>query len=178
MDFFSIDAIDQDTAQALLNIYPETTADLFEKDYARRYGNEEDAHAAQISDYLDSVAAFLSQDDRYMFALREGDVIIAALRVIHMGADHWYLEALGTAPEYRGRGCARRLLTETLRCMRVLQARSIVSVVKQDNTASRAAHEACGFKDTGKSAKDMQGAEIEDCLVYQYDYPNRNLKIY
>ena len=173
MEFCSIDTVDDNTVAELLHVYAETTADLFEKDFEGQYDSEEKARAAQAVDYADYISAFLSQDDRYMFALREGAVIAAALRVIHIGADHWYLEGLGTAPEYRGKGCARLLLTETKRCMRVLSACSIVSVVREDNAASRSVHEACGFIDMGKASKDMEGAVIEECLIYRYVYPNR-----
>ena len=173
MEFYSIQSADESTVAGLLHVYAQITEDLYQKDYAGRYIGEEDARTAQKVDYADFLAAFISHDDRFIFALREGNVIAAALRVIHMGGDNWYLEALGTAPEYRGKGCARRLLTETKGCMRALSACSIVSVVREDNTASRAVHEACGFADIGKTAKDMEGTVIKDCLVYRYTYPNR-----
>jgi L-amino acid N-acyltransferase YncA len=54
--------------------------------------------------------------------------------------------------------------------MRTLGARSIASVVKAENAASRAAHEACGFTDTGKTAKDAEGNVIKNCLIYQYHF--------
>lgn len=173
MEFCSIDYLDDSTVTGLLHVYAETTADLFEKDFAGHYDNEEKAHAAQAQDYAHFIASFIAQDDRYIFALREDGVIAAALRVIHLGGDNWYLEALGTAPQYRAQGCARRLLTKTLRCMRVLCANSIVSVVRKDNAASRAVHEACGFSDTGDAAKDMEGTVIEECRIYRYIYANR-----
>jgi len=85
-----------------------------------------------------------------------------------MAQGGWYLEALETAPEYRGRGCARRLLLETVRCLKALSAHTIVSVVRRENAASRAVHEACGFEDTGRVARDMEGTPLEDCMIYRF----------
>lgn len=164
MEFCTIQRCDMNTVDSLLQVYAQGADDTFPKEYAG-YSDEE-ARAA----YAELISSFISHDDRYLFALREGETIVSALRVIHISQGNWYLEALGTALEYRGQGCARRLLDKTLRCMRALSARSIVSVVRADNAASLAVHEACGFTDTGKRAKDMEGVPLDDCIVYRYTY--------
>lgn len=168
MEFCSIQSADNDAVAALMHVYPETMEALYQKNFEGRYSTEADARTAQINDYTESIAAFLAQEDRYIFAFRDGDTIAAALRVIHMGEDNWYLEALGTAPEYRGQGIAKRLLKQTLRLMRTLPTHSIVSLVRRDNEASRAVHEACGFLDTGMTAKDEEGTTVEECMIYRY----------
>jgi L-amino acid N-acyltransferase YncA len=170
MEFCTIQSGDDKTASSLMKVYPESNADIYAKEYAGRFASEAAAWAAFARDYAGFIAEFVRQDDRYIFALREGGAIAAALRVIRISQGNWYLEALGTLPERRGQGLARRLLRDAARCMRTLCARSIVSVVRADNTASRAAHEACGFVNAGKTARDAQGSLIEDCLVYRYDY--------
>lgn len=170
MEFCSIQSADDDTIAGLMRVYPETMEELYQKNYEGRYDSEIEAHAAQTHEYTESIATFLAQEDRYMFAFRDGDAIAAALRIIHMGEDNWYLEALGTAPEYRGQGIAKKLIKQTLRLMRTIPARSIVSLVRRDNEASRAVHEACGFLDTGMTAKDEEGTSVDECMVYHYIY--------
>ena len=108
MEFCTIQSSDEKTIGELLQVYPESNAEFLKKDYIGRHDSEETAWAAFVQDYADFIAEFISQDDRYIFALREGGVIVAALRIIHISQDNWYLEALGTVPERRGLGCAIR----------------------------------------------------------------------
>jgi L-amino acid N-acyltransferase YncA len=87
-----------------------------------------------------------------------------------MDEDGWYLEGLETAPKFRRKGCAKQLLNETIERLRGLSARSIISIVDQDNMASRALHESCGFENAGGTAKDLEGNAVEGCILYRYSF--------
>ncbi len=171
MDFCSIQSCDEKTIAALLGVYTQSTEEIYRKGYAGKYDSAKDARAALFQDYTGFIFKFLEQDDRYIFAVKENIECTAALRIIRMSEYGWYIEALETAPKYRRQGFARYLLKQTLRCMRTLGARNIVSIVRSDNPASRALHLSCGFADTGKTAKDIEGAPIEPCSILEYSYP-------
>jgi L-amino acid N-acyltransferase YncA len=170
MEFCSVQSSDPETVAGLLHVYAQSNEYIYRKSYAGKYGTEETARAAFAQDYCDFITEFIAQDDRYLFAVRENGEYAAALRIIQMSEGGWYIEAVETAPEHRRKGCARYLLTQTLRCMRVLSARSIVSMTGKENAASCALHLSCGFSDTGKTAKDAEGAPIENCRVLEYVY--------
>jgi|GEM_PF-5410631 Sortase and related acyltransferases len=170
MEFCSIQRSDIKTIDELLHVYTQSNEDIFRKDYAGQYGSEEASRAALAQDYADFIAEFIAQDDRYIFAVRDSGIYVAALRIIRMSPGGWYIEALETSPEHRRKGFARCLLTQTLRCMRALSARSVVSVIGRDNIASQALHVSCGFTQTGKAAKDIEGAPVDHCRIFEYGY--------
>ena len=170
MKFLAVQSGNSEVIEGLLQIYAESNAQVYRKRYAKEYASELAAWNALLQDYVEFICEFVAQDDRYIFALREDDDWVAALRIIRMDGDGWYLEALETAPRHRRKGCARQLLNETIDRLRSLSARSIVSVVDRDNAASRALHETCGFVETSHAPKDVEGNPLEGCIVYQYTF--------
>jgi len=168
MDFLIIESGDIEAAQGLLQVYAESNAKIYRQRYAKQYSSDLEAWNALMRDYTEFIWEFAAQDDRRIFALKEGGDWAAALRVIRMDGDNWYLEALETAPKFRRKGCAQQLMKEIVGYLRDLNAHSIVSVVDKENKASRALHEFCGFAQTASAAKDMEGNSLENCVVYQY----------
>ncbi len=170
MEFCSIQCCDEKTIAALLCVYAQSTGEIYKKQYEGRYDSDEYARAALLQDYSDFIEEFITQDDRYIFAVKEHGEYIAALRIIQMSESGWYIEALETSPEYRRMGFARYLLKQTLRCMRTLGAKTIISVIGNDNLASHGLHTACGFENTGKIPRDIEGIPVGNCRVFEYVY--------
>lgn len=170
MEFCSIQCCDEKTIAALLCVYAQTTEEIYKKKYEGRYGSDKYARAALAQDYSDFIAEFITQNDRYIFAVKENETYAAVLRIIQMSEFGWYIEAMETAPQYRRKGFARYLLKQTLRCMRNLGAKTIISVIGNDNLASLALHISCGFTDTGKTPKDIEGAPFERFSIFEYQY--------
>jgi len=168
MEFSIVQNGNPETIEGLLQIYAESNAQVYRRRYAKKYASELAAWNALLQDYTEFICEFTAQDDRYIFALKASGDWAAALRIIRMDEDDWYLEALETAPRYRRKGCARQLLNKTIDRLRSLSACSIVSVVGMDNAASRTLHEACGFVETSTAPKDMEGNPLKGCVVYQY----------
>lgn len=170
MEFVKIESGDPEAIAGLLRIYAESNAKIYRKRYAKQYASDFEAWNALMRDYTEFIWEFAAQDDRFIFALKEDNGWAAGLRVIRMEADDWYLEALETAPMFRRKGCAKQLLSQTIGYLRDLNARSIISIVEKENKASRSLHEACGFTLTDRTAKDLEGNVIENCVSYQYSF--------
>jgi len=170
MEFCTIQSSDPEAIAGLLRICAESNARVYRKRYAKQYASDTEAWDALMRDYTEFIREFAAQDDRRIFALKENGNWAAALRVIRMDADNWYLAALETAPTFRRKGFARRLLSQTVDYLRGQNACSIVSIVEKENKASRALHEACGFALTGSTAKDHEGNLIENCVLYRYSF--------
>lgn len=63
----------------------------------------------------------------------------------------WELAYLGLAPEYRGRGLARALVTQALRALRNQPATHMILAVDERNVPARRLYQALGFVETERS---------------------------
>ena len=57
----------------------------------------------------------------------------------------WYLEALETDPDFRRRGCAKRLIRQVIAKLEEDGPVTIWDSVAKTNAASLATHSSCGF---------------------------------
>ncbi len=95
-----------------------------------------------LDDFFQIPGAFygvLTQNGQYVSALR-----------VEPYQDGMLLEALETAPQYRGQGCATKLMEE----IKAIVPENIYSHVGKRNTASLQTHKKCGFE------------VISDCATY------------
>lgn len=95
---------------------------------------------------------FPNPDSLYAVLIDEG-VYVSALR-LEPYRDGLLLEALETAPAYRKRGCAARLITQVQSWLLQRGEVRIYSHVDKRNHASLNAHRKCGFE------------KISDCAAY------------
>lgn len=81
-----------------------------------------------------SLYAVLEEDGSWVSALR--------LAPVEGG---WYLEALETDPDFRRRGCAKRLIRQVIAKLEEDGPVTIWDSVAKTNAASLATHSSCGF---------------------------------
>lgn len=93
----------------------------------------------------------------------EEGVYISALR-LEPYEDGLLLEALETAPAYRGQGYATRLIQEVQHVF----AQRIYSHVSRRNSASMAIHEKCGFRQILDYARYIDGSVARNAVTLRY----------
>ena len=93
----------------------------------------------------------------------EGECYMSALR-LEPYEDGLLLEALETAPEYRGKGYAEKLIRE----VQAQVSQKIYSHVSKKNTPSLKAHQKCGFVQVLDYAKYIDGSVVRNAVTLCY----------
>ena len=123
---------------------------------------------AGFLDYLSS--DFFHHSEAVYWILQEDGVWVSALRTCRINDLYW-LEALETHPDRRGRGCASRLLSAVTEAMRVAGPFRLCDCVDKKNAASLHVHEKCGFRIVSEAGYDHMLQEADDRdygLEYSY----------
>lgn len=85
---------------------------------------------------------FMSKNKNSYYVLEENGVWVSALRLTKLDG-YYFMEALETAPAYRKKGYAEKLISEVI--MHLGEGAVIRSNVRKTNIASLAIHKKCGF---------------------------------
>lgn len=109
---------------------------------------------------------FFSTDGGVYALWQENEKYISALR-LEPYRDGLLLEALETAPEYRRRGYAGRLI---LAVLSQLQPKKVYSHVSKQNTASLSVHEKCGFQRILDYAVYIDGSVNQRAVTMCYEH--------
>lgn len=94
---------------------------------------------------------------------------VSALRV-EPYRDGVLIAGLETAPAFRGKGCAKELLSATLGYLKEKQCNKIYSHIHKDNVPSIRTHLACGFVRVADHCVYIDGSA--DSKSYTYIYEN------
>ena len=114
---------------------------------------------------------FFEQDGTSYWILEENGVWISALRLSRIQTDLYYLEALETRPDQRGKGYAPLLLSSVVESLKKAGPFRLCDCVGKKNTASLKTHEKCGFRIVSDGGYDYLHKEADDHdfgLEYRY----------
>ena len=103
--------------------------------------------------------------------LEDNGVWISALRLSRIQTDLYYLEALETRPDQRGKGYASLLLSGVVESLKKAGPFRLCDCVGKKNTASLKTHEKCGFRIVSEEGYDYLHKEADDHdfgLEYRY----------
>lgn len=101
----------------------------------------------------------------------EDGVWISALRICEIRQGAYYLEALETRPDRRGKGYGSRLLLSVLEEMKKEGPFRLLDCVSKKNLPSLRTHEKCGFQIVSQKGYDYLHEEADDRdygLEYSY----------
>lgn len=99
----------------------------------------------------------------------EGECWVSAARLYEIGEGKYFLEALETRPDCRGRGFGYRLLTHMTEHLRIHGEIEIRTNVASDNQSSLKVHEKAGFLRSGMPAwNPLLEEEEEGCVEMLY----------
>ena len=87
---------------------------------------------------------------------------MSALRLYKIGGGFYFIEALETAPKFRCKGYAEKLLNELIEKLKNTENCKIHDCVSKKNTASLRVHEKCGFKIVDENAFDYLQQKIDE----------------
>lgn len=114
----------------------------------------------------------LSSRSSRVRGLFAGEVLVGYL-IAHVVIDEAHIVSLGLAPEWRGRGGGRLLLSDYLRAAEIEGVRAVSLDVRVTNLRARALYEASGFSvvgirrhyysDNGEDALTMKRALGDEC---------------
>ena len=96
---------------------------------------------------------------------------VSALRISRIKADLYFLEALETRPDQRGKGYASLLLSSVVETLKNDGPFRLCDCVSKKNTASLKTHEKCGFQVVSEAGYDYLQEEADDHdygLEYHY----------
>lgn len=135
----------------LLQVYEESIRNAGMERYSHMERNRQLLESEQdfygfLTDFIHIPGAFYflwTSDGRYHAALR-----------IEPYRDGVLLAGLETAPDSRRQGCATKLMMESLQYLSANGIHKVYSHISNDNTASVATHQKCGF------------FKISDCAVF------------
>ena len=115
---------------------------------------------------------FFLQNEAAYWVLEENGVWYSALRTCKVLNGPYYLEALETRPDFRGKGYATQLLSNILDVLKKDGPFRICDCVSKKNTVSLRVHEKCGFQIVSENGYDyLQNEEDDHDFGLEYRYP-------
>ncbi len=114
---------------------------------------------------------FFPRPGSWYWVLEEDGVWVSALRTSRVERGLYYLEALETRPDSRGRGFASRLLTGVQESLKREGPFRLCDCVGKGNSASLKTHASCGFRIVSEAGYDYLRKETDPRdygLEYRY----------
>lgn len=112
--------------------------------------------------------AFFSVKDAFYAVWCVENQYVSAVRA-EPYRDGMLLEALETAPQYRRKGYATKLLSAVIPAVRETGYAKLYAHVSKQNLASLSVHEKCGFSKLSNSAVLIDGSVMNSYLTLLYD---------
>ena len=158
-------------ARKLMDIYSESNyenTDYFYPDEA-----DKDVAVRKVEDgFLDFLKNnFFGHTGACYCVLEEDGVWVSALRISRIQRGLYYLEALETRPDQRGKGYASLLLSGVVDALKKDGPFRLCDCVSKKNNASLKTHEKCGFQIVSAEGYDYLQGEADDHdfgLEYRY----------
>lgn len=123
------------------------------------------------ADFCNYIKTEFLNGENFYYVLELNGVWVSALRLYKIENNFYYLEALETAPEYRQRGYATRLLKSVISGLQSSGSFKICDCVSKKNIASLNTHKKCGFKIVGENGYDYLQKEFDEyCYGLEYKY--------
>ena len=153
--------IDAAAVDRLFAVYAESMADL-----AEDFGSADEMRES----YAGFLREFIRECGQLILIETDGDQWVSGLRAVEYRPGVWFIEAVETAPDRRGQGFGKRLLTHTVERLSRLGAKQIECIIHPDNTASRRLHAACGFVPTDDEPVNCWGETETGCVLWRYSH--------
>jgi L-amino acid N-acyltransferase YncA len=115
---------------------------------------------------------FFTKEGNVYWVYEENGAWVSALRTSQIRPALYYLEALETAPDHRGRGYASRLLTAVIAELKKRGSFCLCDCVGKKNVASIQTHLKCGFQIVSEEGYDylrQESSAREYGFAFQYN---------
>ncbi len=122
------------------------------------------------SDFLSYIRLDFFPRHGSLYALWEEDGIFVSAARIEPYRDGMLLSGLETAPDFRGRGCASRLLKSLLERLQEQGIPRVYSHVRKNNVPSLVVHKRCGFTIYKTTAVYLDGSADSKCYTLLLEF--------
>lgn len=141
--------------------------ELYRESMAQLAGRFESPQAMEQA-YGEFLKEFVTHSNQMVLVEEVDGVWVSGLRCVESAPGVWFLEALETAPQARGKGWAKQLMKHTQQLLTGQGAGELFSLVSPRNTPSIATHVACGFVATDRQPINGWGEEEPGMIVYAW----------
>lgn len=141
--------------------------ELYRESMAQLAGRFESPQAMEQA-YGEFLKEFVTHSNQMVLVEEVDGVWVSGLRCVESAPGVWYLEALETAPQARGKGWAQQLLTHTQQLPTQQGGRELFSLIVPENAPSIATHVACGFAATQREPINGWGEEHPGDILYAW----------
>ena len=152
-----ITAVDEDAVKRLLDVYRESMDQLV--------GGFE-SPAAMEREYGAFLREFVRCPGQLLLVEQAQERWVSALRTVEVQPGQWFIEAVETAPQNRGKGWGKALMLHAVQELERRGVRELFSLIHPDNGPSIAVHEAVGFVATGRAPVNGWGEREDRCILY------------
>lgn len=152
--------IDENTVNRLLAVYSESMDDM-----KINFANDFEMHAAYVSFLRD----FVKNSKQLIIVETVNDKWVSALRAIETSEGHWFLEAVETKPDERGKGFGKDLLHHTIQYLKKIGMTELTCTISKNNYKSQALHGKCGFFPTNDLPLNCWGELEENTILYRFE---------
>ena len=160
-------------AGKLMDVYAESN--LENTDYFFPEETDKEAAVRKVEEgFLDFLEnEFFKLDDAAYWILEKDREWVSALRTCRISDGLYYLEALETRPDQRGKGYGSMLLSGVTEALKKEGPFRLCDCVSKKNTASLRTHEKCGFRIVSEEGYDYLNKD-RDPYDYglEYRYPS------
>lgn len=171
MSLIKIEKFEQADTRKLMDIYRESNLENVGYFYPDCTDAEEGLRRVEENFLTYIREEFLSCPGNVYYVLEKDNVWVSALRLYHLEGHFYYVEALETRQEHRGRGYASELFRAVFEELKQRGSFVIRDSVSKRNEASLAVHKSCGFQIVLQEAYNYVYKEAEEhCYGMEYRY--------
>lgn len=152
--------IDENTVNRLSAVYSESMDDM-----KINFANDFEMYAA----YAAFLRDFVKNSKQLIIVETVNDDWVSALRAIETSEGHWFLEAVETKPDERGKGFGKDLLHHTIQYLKKSGMTELACTISKNNHKSQSLHGKCGFFPTNDLPLNCWGEVEENTILYRFE---------
>lgn len=155
----AVNNIDRNTIERLLALYSESMNQMLEF-----YSNKNE----MITAYTSFCANFIKNPNHCILVEEESGCWVSGLRAILTDKEKWFIEAVETKPDQRGKGYGKALLQHTIQYLQERNMKEATCTIAAKNVISQELHKKCGFYPTNELPMNPWGEVEEGRILYRF----------
>lgn len=153
-----VKSMDRDTIQRLLSIYSESM-ECMESCF--------DSKKEMIEAYSSFLNKFVANPKQLIMVEEINHIWVSGLRAIETKTGKWFIEAVETKPEERGKGYGKELIRHTINYLSHNGMKEVSCTIGEKNVKSKHLHQGCGFISTKEIPMNPWGEVEEGRILYK-----------
>ena len=155
----AVNNIDKNTIERLLALYSESMNHML-----KFYSNKD----KMITAYTSFCENFIKSPNHCILVEEVSGVWVSALRALETEQEKWFIEAVETKPDQRGKGYGKALLQHTIQYLQERNMKEVTCTIASKNVISQELHKKCGFYPTNEAPMNPWGELEEGRVLYRF----------